>query len=294
VKLKSLAILFVVTMSLLISSNAFVYAYSTDFEGYVSGTTAVSLTIPGMTFAGSASIRTANPTLNFVNTQMLAEINQTLTITFAQPQASVSFGWAQGNSTPYIHSVTVVGFLGGSQVANQNFTGVVNAPVCTNCYEGRATLNVTVDQIVISFSTNDQSSVIDEITTTDVVIGSSPSPAAAARFTDGRVNDLDIGAPVAVYCVEGDIRIYAIDGSSVGSLLIDESDLSSDAPQENTLLASDGGTRLYQLTSGEFQVNSAVDAEGKVYVLVWTGCPHSGLSSYMFNTLTQETTRLGR
>jgi hypothetical protein len=117
--------------------------------------------------------------------------------------------------------------------------------------------------------------------------------AAVARFDDGRVNYFDIGAPVAVYCADGGIRIYAFDGNSVGYLLTFTDEIDGAVPAENMLLAEGGGARIYRLNTGEYQVNMAANADGNEYVLIWTGCPASHIASYHFNIFTLETTPLG-
>ena len=44
-------------------------------------------------------------------------------------------------------------------------------------------------------------------------------------------------------------------------------------PEENMLVAGYYEIALYKLTSGEYQINAGPDAEGKVNVLNWVGCP---------------------
>jgi hypothetical protein len=43
-------------------------------------------------------------------------------------------------------------------------------------------------------------------------------------------------------------------------------------PDENTLLTQGDAIALYQLTSGELQVNAG-PIDGKVYTIIWQGCP---------------------
>ena len=49
----------------------------------------------------------------------------------------------------------------------------------------------------------------------------------------------------------------------------------AEIPEENLLIAQseDGTVALYKLTTGEYQVNAGPDADGYVYVLIWTGIP---------------------
>lgn len=44
-------------------------------------------------------------------------------------------------------------------------------------------------------------------------------------------------------------------------------------PEQNTLIEERGVIALYKLTSGEYQVNVGPDADNKVYVINFTGCP---------------------
>jgi len=47
----------------------------------------------------------------------------------------------------------------------------------------------------------------------------------------------------------------------------------SEAPTSNTLITSGDAIFLYQLTSGELQVNAGPAEDGKIYVTIWRGCP---------------------
>ncbi|MCL4247664.1 MAG: hypothetical protein KJ065_05915 [Anaerolineae bacterium] len=46
-----------------------------------------------------------------------------------------------------------------------------------------------------------------------------------------------------------------------------------EAPEENTLITSGDAIFLYQLTTGELQVNAGPAEDGKIYVTIWQGCP---------------------
>lgn len=85
-------------------------------------------------------------------------------------------------------------------------------------------------------------------------------------FVDGRLNNFDMAAPVAVYptpfATGTGLRFYAIDAAGAGMLVLEVSPemiaAVPDQPTENTLIAStpDGSIALYRLTTGEFQVNA--------------------------------------
>lgn len=46
-----------------------------------------------------------------------------------------------------------------------------------------------------------------------------------------------------------------------------------DVPEQNTLIDQYYEFALYKLTTGEYQLNVGPDAEGKVFVIDFTGCP---------------------
>lgn|GEM_PF-1312943 len=54
------------------------------------------------------------------------------------------------------------------------------------------------------------------------------------------------------------------------------------AEDGNVLIEQAGNIRFYRLTSGEYQVMVGPDSEGKDYVLVWDGCPHTYIQAYSF------------
>ncbi len=54
-------------------------------------------------------------------------------------------------------------------------------------------------------------------------------------------------------------------------------------PAQNTLLLRQNGLHFYALSTGEFQINSMPDAEGKVRVLIFNGMPVENIYSYEFN-----------
>ena len=93
---------------------------------------------------------------------------------------------------------------------------------------------------------------------------------------DDRVNLHDNAAAAAIYCTEHGVSIWDIDDISRGapSFLVtyDALDALPTPQEENTLVGENGGFRLYALTSGELQLNSPPDWEGKEYVFPWPGC----------------------
>jgi hypothetical protein len=96
------------------------------------------------------------------------------------------------------------------------------------------------------------------------------------QIEDRRINRGGFGE-LAVYCYDNGLGIYDIDMLSRGDLLIsltfeELAEYPAD-PTMNYLIMDVGGFRLYRLMSGDLQVNSPPNWEGKEYVFVWDGCP---------------------
>lgn len=88
----------------------------------------------------------------------------------------------------------------------------------------------------------------------------------------------------------------ALDGESgiaVVSLTADDLAALPETPDENTLIAVGtettywGDVNVYQLTTGEIQVNVGPDAEGKVRVTIYDAIPPTRVYGYEFNVLEQ-------
>jgi hypothetical protein len=92
--------------------------------------------------------------------------------------------------------------------------------------------------------------------------------------TDGRLDPKAIAGPVALYC-DGDALSVYDTSTGDGSLLFPFSGWPEGKPDVNTLLKQVGDVALWQLTTGEFQVN-ADGGEGKTYAFVFNGCPYDG------------------
>jgi hypothetical protein len=90
-------------------------------------------------------------------------------------------------------------------------------------------------------------------------------------FDDGRINSHDGAETAAVYCEDdGGVTIFSV-VNSVGKLAFkvsaDEMDALPDHPEHNTLIKSGSGISLYELTTGELQINAPDN-----YVFIWDGC----------------------
>jgi len=106
-------------------------------------------------------------------------------------------------------------------------------------------------------------------------------------FTDGRLNNSDQWATFAVYCDASNIETYAIDSTGMGHLAFTTTPEEVDklgVPAANRVLEDGMGIRLFRLSSGEFQVVGAADAEGKVYNVRFGGCPTAPGSEDTFMT----------
>jgi hypothetical protein len=95
---------------------------------------------------------------------------------------------------------------------------------------------------------------------------------------DNRINANTLAAPIAIYCQPDGIAFWDINSISQGTkaffVAFSYIDQFPAVPTENTLLASEGGYSFYRLTSGELQLNSPPNWEGKSYTFVFTGCEH--------------------
>ncbi len=109
----------------------------------------------------------------------------------------------------------------------------------------------------------------------NVRVGTKFDPACSTP-NDGRENINDNAAAAAIYCTPYGVSIWDIDDISRGtpSFLVtyDALDAIPWPLEENMLIGENGGFRLYALTSGELQLNSPPDWEGKEYVFIWAGC----------------------
>jgi hypothetical protein len=80
-------------------------------------------------------------------------------------------------------------------------------------------------------------------------------------------------------------------GFAVVTLPAEELAALPETPEENTLIATGtettywGEVNVYQLTTGELQVNVGPDAEGKVRVTIYDAIPPTRVYGYEFNVL---------
>jgi hypothetical protein len=101
---------------------------------------------------------------------------------------------------------------------------------------------------------------------------------------DDRINR-QAYAYASVYCDAANDRvgIYGIqsDGSGVPAIFVPYAELPPTPTDSHVLIGQHQDIRFYRLTTGEYQVNTGPDAEGKEYVVVWDGCPQTYVNAYI-------------
>ncbi len=112
----------------------------------------------------------------------------------------------------------------------------------------------------------------------DVYTGHQHFDSKCLTVHDNRINASDLAAPIAIYCQPDGVAFWDINSISKGTkaFLVTFNYINSfpAQPTENTLLVSQGGYAFYRLTSGELQLNSPPNWEGKSYTFVFSGCEH--------------------
>jgi hypothetical protein len=92
-------------------------------------------------------------------------------------------------------------------------------------------------------------------------------------FSDGRINNFDMAAPVAAYGHDFETGRGVVVYSPEGALLLEvhpEAIASvEDCPAENTLILSSGDVALYRLSSCLYQLNAPSLDGTKTYVLIF-------------------------
>lgn len=99
---------------------------------------------------------------------------------------------------------------------------------------------------------------------------------------DDRINR-QAYAPIAIYCAETRLEILSIDsdGNGTPAIILDFASMPATPTDENLLVETVGNVQLYRLTSGEWVATAGPDSEGKTYMLLWDGCPHTYIQAYI-------------
>lgn len=98
-------------------------------------------------------------------------------------------------------------------------------------------------------------------------------------FLDGRINNYDPGAPIAVYPAYGGLHIYYADGRLALAVTQEQIEAVPNKPDTNTLIAEFGPIAVHRLQSGEFQVVSPTQ-DGKYYFLIFGDYRGSNILPY--------------
>jgi hypothetical protein len=96
------------------------------------------------------------------------------------------------------------------------------------------------------------------------------------RINDGRVNALDLAAPLAAYCVDGGLAVWDIDASGQGTLgftatkqQIADAVAGAKSSGQNALIGEGLGNSLYALSTGELSlIGPDVKEPGKTYTSI--------------------------
>lgn len=252
--MKQLKVLFVV-LGLLLIIPLVIANTAEDFESYAPGTLAENLTTTGVTYNGSGifEIRDTGGLGFDLDGQVLFSPSCAvpLTMTFDSPQTSISFDYALGGNP-----LRVTAFSNGSQVAQQDFNGIV-----VNVFpQGNASLTAMFDEIVVSAPNFNNCLAIDNLVTTSAAVVGDYVP------LDSRINRFDGAAPVAVYANgQGGIDIYTISGDT-GTFALRVNDL-ADAPC-GEIVETLGGIIVSRTSDCLYQVN-APQYNGKTYILIF-------------------------
>ncbi|MEQ8674017.1 MAG: hypothetical protein RLP44_24750 [Aggregatilineales bacterium] len=147
----------------------------------------------------------------------------------------------------------------------------------------------------------------EEYSSDPIVIDPAEYLASCARLPyigiDGNILPINEGNSeneVAVYNAKDDngdptLHIYDINDEGDGTLALEITQgiiapYIDNPPAENTaLMTSDNGkVTLYVLDTGELQINSGPDAEGKIHVLIFDGIPPTNIYGYVIDPITTE------
>lgn len=98
-------------------------------------------------------------------------------------------------------------------------------------------------------------------------------------FSDGRINDYDSAAPIAIYPheIDGETGLIIYSANGVQLLIISPQQIADapDNPNSNTLILEANGVSVYRLAGGGWQIN-APQYNGKTYVMIFPELFHSG------------------
>lgn len=136
-----------------------------------------------------------------------------------------------------------------------------------------------IDDDVVSTGTLDSWSITISVASVSQIADDDIDGIPLPAFYDGRINDYDTAAPVAVYPheVDGEIGLIIYNPDGVQLLVVSPEQIAdvSDNPSDNVLVASANGVSLYRIPGGYWQIN-APQYNGKTYVMIFSELFHSG------------------
>ena len=98
-------------------------------------------------------------------------------------------------------------------------------------------------------------------------------------YGDGRINALDVAAPLAAYCANGGITVWDIDANSQGTLAFSASLdaihaalIQAQSSGQNVMIGQGLGDSLYALASNQLELTGPdLKEPGKLYSFITTG-----------------------
>jgi len=178
---------------------------------------------------------------------------------------SFTYGAAVGDTSYHIWTVTNVR------------TGTVSGPVSVGPIFPGGPFDITGIDINSVPTGTEPGDWLEQTVVATSTLGSGTTSTISFRCGDSRINwEAAESGPVAIYCFDDTLEVWDIDAvTGEGALSFTFSAWPTTAPATNTQLAGNGRNSLWQLTSGEIQVNS-FPGEGKTYAFVFNGCPYDG------------------
>lgn len=184
----------------------------------------------------------------------------------APPYLFVSVSLIPNQTSPVLLVGTNIGIIG---------TGTLN--LGTTYYLHPYSANGVVLELPIDYevSISGPGDIVSNCIGSGILLDGSLHPV----FTDGRINNYDVAAPVAVYPheVNGEVGliIYATDGTLLLVISPEQIRASPENPESNILIAEGNGVALYRITGGKWQINTR-QYNGKTYVLIFEQLSSSG------------------
>ena len=186
-------------------------------------------------------------------------------------------GYWSGGQVDWIYDVGWNYYVNGALISGGSI-GTISTSGSTNVSDAPSSPGSTTCEVEFYITEIDPTfSIFIPVATTGKILLNTPLPPTSSEGPDGRLDwDSMKAGPVALYCNDDTLDVYAIDpDSGQGVLAFQFSDWPADPPAENTLLKQVGDISLWMLVSGEFEV-IAPASDGKKFAFVFDGCPYGG------------------